>query len=102
MVGLTACVAELQELSAMRVPCAAREIEIRDDRSKIGSRSWTAECQGKTYACVGKAGKAGAADKISCDDVSAPFQYPHRILDASTADDGGTPATSPPAADLHD
>ena len=54
------CAGGLQQITAGRVGCSPDDIVISNDDIGFGSRSWTAQCQGKTYVCSGGAGASPA------------------------------------------
>lgn len=60
------CAGELQNMSSGQVGCDPKEIEIVGEKTHYGSRTWTAECAGKTFYCESRAGSDLAPAEVSC------------------------------------
>lgn len=50
MLGVAGCM-NLRAASSGEIGCAEADIEIRDENTGYGSKTWTAECNGRIYYC---------------------------------------------------
>ena len=60
-----ACAAELVNVTSGEIGCPREEIIVRDGRSGWSSRSWVAECRGRTYYCSGSAGTVDCEEQVA-------------------------------------
>lgn len=89
LAGATGCGAiSLEARSSGYVGCAPDEIEISNDTSDFGSRTWTATCQGRTHYCTAQVtGPNNSA--VSCAPAGGGSRAPAP---------GGGPALAPASA----
>jgi hypothetical protein len=75
--------ASLQNVTSGQIGCPAEEIQIVSDEAGWGTRTWTAQCHGKTYYCSAHGGGQYSTPQVSCKEQS---------------DKAGAPAPAAPAA----
>lgn len=58
--------ASLESVTSGQIGCAESDITISNDEQGWNSRTWTAECHGKTYYCSGQGGGKYNSGQVSC------------------------------------
>jgi hypothetical protein len=93
-VTLSGCAAELINVSSGAIGCPREEISVRDGRSGFSSRSWVAECRGRTYYCSGSAGTVDCHPDNSSS--QAPSANSENALPAPPEEAAGMTTPPPP------
>jgi hypothetical protein len=84
----------LPAVTSGQVGCAPADITITDEADDLGTRTWTAECQGKTYYCSMHGGGRAGTSQVSCkENTSDSASAAQGAPSASQAD---APKTEPP------
>ena len=63
--GVGGCIS-LPAVTSGQIGCAENDITITNDEQGFSSRTWTAECHGKTYFCSGHGGGNNSTPQVSC------------------------------------
>lgn len=72
------CASTLKAVTSGQVGCSENEIEIVEDNVGFSTRTWVAECNGRTYHCSAHGGGYGAAQVVCTE-----RQRPHRTIAAA-------------------
>lgn len=66
VLAVSGCAGELQNMSSGEIGCASKDVEILDEKTHFGSRTWTAKCAGKTFFCESREGTNFAPGQVNC------------------------------------
>lgn len=88
-VALFAGCSSLQAITSGQVGCAERDITITEEDTGWAARTWTAECNGKTYFCSAITGGQNSGGQVSCKEATetapvAPPPAPEAVAPAPT------------------
>jgi hypothetical protein len=75
---LTGCAAVLQDVTSGQIGCPAEQIHIVKDDVGWGTRTWSADCNGKIYFCSAHGGGSHSTAQVSCKEQAgaAPAMAP--------------------------
>jgi hypothetical protein len=79
--------ASLTAVSSGQIGCAQSDISITNDEIGFGTRTWTAECHGRTYFCSAHGGSQYAASQVTCKESTDSTDAPARTAPPPTRED---------------